>query len=417
MPAVAGLRGTGDWGADERPKNFREMILFRNPNGTAPIFALMGRVQKQSTDDPEFAWWDEPNDLIRLQVNGALASGDNIVVVDSADPSVAAPDNRWGQADHLKPGDLLLVEPAADAATFNHEIIEVSSVQGPTQFTVKRGAAGTTAAAISDDAFLLKLGSSYAEGVSAPDAATRNPVKYFNYTQIFKTSYQITGTAEKTNLRTGDPVQVDKKRKAFDHSRDIELQLLFGNRSETVGTNGKPKRTFDGIRKFISSKTTKILTAGWDISAAAAGNNFLDALSPVFDFDSPAGNSRMVFAGNGALNAFNKKIHAASNATTINFEGFASVYGMDFQRFRVPQGEILVKTHPLLSRHPLYTNSMFILDFSALRWRPMRGRDTMFKDNVQNKDEDVRRGFWMTEGGVEVLYGGLTVGYIGGFGS
>ena len=27
--AVAGLRGTGDWAADERPKNFREMILWR----------------------------------------------------------------------------------------------------------------------------------------------------------------------------------------------------------------------------------------------------------------------------------------------------------------------------------------------------------------------------------------------------
>lgn len=27
--AVAGLRGTGDWATDERPKNFREMILWR----------------------------------------------------------------------------------------------------------------------------------------------------------------------------------------------------------------------------------------------------------------------------------------------------------------------------------------------------------------------------------------------------
>ncbi len=56
MAAVAGLRGTGDWGTDERPKNFREMILWRNPNGTAPIFALMARVQKESVNDPEFSW-------------------------------------------------------------------------------------------------------------------------------------------------------------------------------------------------------------------------------------------------------------------------------------------------------------------------------------------------------------------------
>lgn len=29
LGALAGLRGTGDWGTDERPKNFREYILWR----------------------------------------------------------------------------------------------------------------------------------------------------------------------------------------------------------------------------------------------------------------------------------------------------------------------------------------------------------------------------------------------------
>ena len=60
---------------------------------------------------------------------------------------------------------------------------------------------------------------------------------------------------------------------------------------------------------------------------------------------------------------------------------------------------------------------MFIIDFSALRWRPLRGSDTQFKDNVQAKDEDLIRGFWQTEAGLEVRMGGLTCGYIGGFGT
>jgi len=37
MSGIAGLRGTGDWGTDERPKSFREGILRFNPNGTAPF--------------------------------------------------------------------------------------------------------------------------------------------------------------------------------------------------------------------------------------------------------------------------------------------------------------------------------------------------------------------------------------------
>jgi hypothetical protein len=43
MSGIAGLRGTGDFGTDERPKGFREGILFFNPNGEAPIFALRPR--------------------------------------------------------------------------------------------------------------------------------------------------------------------------------------------------------------------------------------------------------------------------------------------------------------------------------------------------------------------------------------
>ena len=51
--AVAGLRGTGDWAADERPKNFREMILWRNPNGQTPLTALLSKMKHESTSEPE----------------------------------------------------------------------------------------------------------------------------------------------------------------------------------------------------------------------------------------------------------------------------------------------------------------------------------------------------------------------------
>lgn len=411
MAAVAGLRGTGDWATDERPKNFRELILFRNPNGMAPIFALMARVQKDSTDDPEFSWWDEPNDLVRLQVNGALGSGDTTIIVDSPDPDAANPKRNWGVAQHLKAGDLLLVEPTLDAAVFAHEVIRVISVSSNTEFVVERGASGTTPAAIANDAFLLLLGSAYPEGTGAPKAASRNPIKYNNFTQIFKDTYEITRTAENTRTRTGDPVKNDKKRKAFDHARGIEMALLWGQKSETTGDNGKPIRTTDGIRKFIGSNTTTILGAAWTL------NNFADAVQPIFDFDTEAGDTRIAFCGNAALNHLNKRIMSASgqSALNVNFNGNTKVYGMNFVEYVLPQGRLLLKTHPLMNRHSLYQNAMFVIDFSAMRWRPLKNSDTKFMDDIQTKDEDLRRGQWITEAGLEVRYGGLTCGYIGGF--
>ncbi len=406
MAAVAGLRGTGDWATDERPKNFREMILFRSPNGSSPIFALMARVQKESVNDPDFSWWDEPTGIIRLQVNGALGAGDLTVVVDSADASTSSPGNVWGVATHLAPGDLLLVEPATDNATYDHEIIEVAAVASETQFTVKRGRAGTTAAAIANDLFLLKIGSSFEEGSAAPTAVSRNPIKYNNLCQIFKTAYEITGTAEKTKTRTGDPVANDKKRRAFDHARDIELALLWGQKNETTGPNGKPLRTMDGLRAFVPSDTTTVFSSSPTVST------FLDAVFPVFDYDSAAGDERIAFTGNTGLNALNKMLQTDSNSQ-IQWGGVIRTFGMQFREFLMPQGRLLIRTHPLFNQNTLHRDSMFIVDFSSLRWRPLTGRDTKFQDNIQNKDEDLRRGQWLTEAGLEVRYGGLTNGYLG----
>jgi hypothetical protein len=408
MTAFAGLRGTGDWGTDERPKNFREGILWAQPDGTSPIFALTSKTRKgKATTDPEFSWWNETNTLINLQVNGALTASDTTVVVDSADPTGSAMTLNYGNATHLKPGDLLLVIPATDSATYDHEIIRVEYVSSATSFVVTRGVAGTTAAAIANDLYLTLIGSAYAEGTGAPESVARNPIKFYNYTQIFKDSYEITGTADETDARTGKAWGNDKKRKSFKHSMDIEMAILFGQRSESTGTNGKPLRTMGGLRTFIPSANQTI------ISGAVTGAKLIDAIAPVFDFETGAGNTRMAFGGNLALTDIGKAISATTNVK-MELGSTVKQWGIDFQELIMPRGKILFKSHPLLSRHPLYQRSMFVLDFDSIRWVPMKNRDTKTMDDVQNKDEDVRRGLIMTEGSLAVEYGGMTNAYIGG---
>lgn len=404
--AVAGLRGTGDWGTDERPKDFRESILFFKPNGSSPIFSLTSKSGKVTKTDPEFSWWAESMTLVRLQVNGALLAAATTVVVDSVDPSSSDLTLNYGTALHLKAGDLLLVEPAADAATFDHELIEVVSVTNATTFVVTRGAGGTVAAAIGDNAFLTLIGSAYAEGTGIPDATSRNPVKFSNYTQIFKDVYELTATADVTKARTGKAWSNDKKRKAFDHARGIELAILFGRKHETVGTNGKPKRYMGGIRQFIPASNTTIF------GAAVTPTSFLDALQAPFDFDTDAGDERIAFMGNQALTELNKVILNSTNVR-INYDGKIGVYGMNFTEMVTPRGRILLRTHPLLNRHSLYRRSAFILDFSAIKYVTLPGRDTKDKDDVQTKDEDVRRGFFQTECSLMVDAGGLSQAYLG----
>ena len=341
MSGIAGLKGTGDWGTDERPKSFREGILRFNPNGTAPIFALSSKAKKRSVTDPEFAWWAEGNVLIRLQASATLSATDTLITVNSADPTSTTLGANLGTATNLKPGDILLIEPATDSATFNQELIEVDDVLSDTQFTAKRGAGGTTAGAITTSGFMTVVSSAYAEGTGVPRSVSRNPIKFLNYIQIFKDTYELTGTADKTVTRTNNNYSEDKKRKMFKQSADIKWSMLLGRPAETTGENGKPKRFMGGVRNFLPTANTTIF------STAVTPSSFLDALAPVFNFDTGAGDTRMMFAGNQALVELSKIF---AGEVLYNVNNVVRVYGMDFQEFILPNGRVLIKSHPLLSR-------------------------------------------------------------------
>jgi hypothetical protein len=385
--AIAGLRGTGDWATDERPKNFRETILWRSPNGRAPLTALLSKMKSESTDDPEFAWYEEELNALRLSVNYSTG-------YTSSDTSIVVTSNVTDAQDCVA-GDVFLVEKTLTTA-YDHEILVVSSVTDTATIVFKRGQAGTTAAAIADTTKLTKIGNMYAEGTASPDASMRNPTKLYNYCQIFKTAYEITETAKHTRTRTGDPVKNDKKRKMFDHSVSLEFAMLFGKRYEGTGSNGKPARFTGGLLWALSQYASSMITV---FSTTPTETTFTDAVYKVFDYDTGAGDERIVFAGNGALNSLNK-LAATQTRTRVNFDGIVDVYGMKLQRWVLPQGTIYVKSHPLFNTHTRFTNDMAIIDPTALKYRYVR--DTMFKDNIQNNDEDTTKGQWLTEAGLEM---------------
>lgn len=396
MPFFAGLRGTGSFGTDERPKSFREMILWLNPNGSAPLFALTSKAKTESVDDPEWNWWEETNTICRLQVNGALTNVATTVVVDSG-------------ALQLIPGDILYVEPATQVAAFTQERIRVVSITNDTTFVVQRGVAGTTAAAIGDNLLLFRVGNAQSEGNLSVRSSTNNPTKFNNYAQIFKTPYTLSKTALATKFRTGDPRKNDQRRTSFAHSEKIEESLLWGAPFETVdATNDNmPIRYTMGLRYFITSNRTVF-------TVTPTEDTFLEAVYRVFDYDAGgAGDERIVFAGNGALNMLNK-LASGGSTSRVRFDKIVEFYGMKLQRWIIPQGTLYLKSHPLMNVHPVYTNSMFVTNPAGIMWRPVKGRDTKLEKDIQPNDADYVKDQWLTEGGFEFHFE-RTMAYIGEF--
>jgi len=397
--AIAGLKGTGttNWATDARPKNFREMILWRDPNGMAPLTALMSKMGEEATDDPEFAWYEEELRPIRIQLAAQIVTAGvtgTLFITGSAD------------ALDLVAGDLLLAEKLETATAFAFEILEVTS--DPTasnSIVLTRGAAGTTAntSVIATGTWLLKMGSAFEEGATSPKSSSRKPVKLYNYTQIFKTSYNLTNTAIATKYRTGDPVVSDKKRKMFDHSAAMEQAFLFGYRNETTGATSQPKRYTGGLFQFLGdhynstdSPTIKIWT-----TTAVTQNDILDAVYKIFDYGyTGAGNERIGLCGNGMLNYLNKIVLAGTN-TRVTYDGQIDYFGMSLQKWVFPQGTIYLRSHPLMNVNSRFTNGMFLINPAGIKYRYLKGRDTKAQDNIQANDADQLKGQWLSEVGVE----------------
>ncbi|MBW8034132.1 MAG: hypothetical protein FVQ79_00240 [Planctomycetes bacterium] len=388
----AGFRGSGSFAVDERPKNFREFILWRDPNGRTPLTALLSKTRSEGTDDPQIFWWEEQLDIIRLQLDDAtnMSAVDTTFTVDSG-------------ALQLNQGDMILIETAQDVG-YTAELVEVSSVTSDTVFEGIRGAAGSTAAIILDNTFMTRIGNSFEEGSLSADITGTNPDKLTNFCQIFKTAFGVTKTTDHIKLRTGPAFKNDRFRKMFRHSESLEQAFLWGKAAEIV-TGSFPQRYAGGAREFITTSVT-IFTVD------PTEDSFINAVTPIFDFHSEgAGDQRLMLCGNGAMTTLNRLARDSTNSR-INLGEVITLYGMKLRRWILPMGELLVRTHPLLNVHPVHTNSMFILNPAGLIYRHLR--DTAVEKNIQTPGEDVIKDQWLTESTLELRHE-RTMAFIGEF--
>lgn len=386
--AIQGLRTTDNFVTDERPKNWRAGILVNEPNGSAPLFALTAAMRSESTDDPEFNWWEKVMQTRRFALGANLTASNTDITLAAGSTGLT-----------LKEGDVLLVEQTQEVL-----LVSVDPTSN-TSITVVRGFAGSTAASVDYDGTainpnLVKVGSAYEEGSASPTSVAFDPTKRYNYTQIFRDSIEATNTAAATKVRTVQTVKEMKREALQLHAASIERAIFSGFRSE--GTrNGKPHRTMGGIERFIDSGN--IVTAGSTTDMATLE----DWMYQMFRYGS---SEKMVFTGNKALLVIQQIIR--KNTSMQIFSGIKE-FGMNVTRLVSPFGELVLKTHPLFNQQSSGTNAgsnaylgmetwMWVLDMGDLKYRYMNGRDTKYEKDQQERGVDGMKAGWLTECALEV---------------
>ncbi len=406
--ALLGMRGTGSWGTDVRPKNFREMILRLYPNGMAPLTAIMSKLGSESVNDPEFNWWTKTipsktgtitgvfTDVLSTAYVSGGSAGDSIYI------QMAEAD-----ADKIRNGHVVLLR---DASALDVDVVgKVTSVvkNGSSSYAIvylleddDNGAATDLSDA---DTFII-IGTSNAEGGTRPEAISYDPVKFNNYTQIFRTPLEITRTQQKTRLRTGEAYKELKRDALEDHSIEMERGFMWGIPTERTASNGQPERTTGGIMHFIKTYAAaniqdfRVVHSGstW----ATAGEDWIDTyLEQIFRYGSQ---EKLAFIGSGALLGIQKLVKSSGQ---FNFTPKTSSYGISVVEWVTPFGVLMLKTHPLFSFEAPLRNMAVVLDTKNLKYRYID--DTMFKPDplevkggatgVDGKQEE-----FLTECGLEL---------------
>lgn len=419
-----GMRGTGDWATDERPKNWREGILYEYPNGDVPLTAIMGKGLSQPVDDAEFYWWTktlptQAGDITNIYTNAAMSSA---YVSGGVAGSVLYVKVAVATADHFRAGHQVLLRYNSDLTVdVNAKVIAVQKNGASSCITVKLLEAddNSTSYNLSDADRILVIGNLNPEGGSMPSAIAYDPTKIYNYTQIFRTPLSITRTARLTKLRTGDSYKEAKRECLELHSIEMEKAAIWGIRTENIGDNGKPERTTRGLIDIIKTYASGNVS-DYSLDATysgetwlASGEEWLDSkLRTMFRYGK---REKLCFCGDGALLGISR---LAKNVGQWTFTPETKDYGISVNTWRTPFGTIYLKTHPLFSYEEANQNSMVIFEPEGLRFRYITDT-TFFPDKDKQNTGWARRDStdeeYLTEMGLEYHFP-TGWGYLNGVG-
>jgi len=381
MAAIQGMRGTGEFGTDFRPKNYRELFTLLEPNGNAPLNALLSMGSSESTDDPSFKNFRDELPDRTLTVNGAIASTSTAsITIDASD------DNKYA------------IKGAIVINQTTGEVMQATADTTATTLAVTRNIGGTSHQ-IADNAVLFISGYAAAEGGSSPTAISFDASVVENYTQIFRTAFQVSNTLSSTYLRTGDKMDESMTKALKLHMSDIERAMFFGYKHEANGSTSAPTRYTGGLVNSLTN-VVDITTSYASYGGASAGKmseEGFDSLlmSTVFKYGS---NQKIAFVGETVANQLQQMGKDRWKPTVV--EGS---YGVNLIRYTTFAGDLMVHLHPQFRQLDHMKNAMVIVDFPYLTYRYLEGRDTSLLENRQSPDADSVKHEYLTECGLELL--------------
>ncbi len=437
-------------------QNSRRKIFYSYPNGTAPLTGFLSLADEtETTPQPEFGWFEErweqkmtttvagPTSNVTFYTVGTTTSAGATFT-----PTVDTSYRMYvSNASEFQVDDLIKVHGLSIAATgVRTEISILVTATNTTgtdyiEGTVTASAPGavtnnSATAGINVGNYVVSMGSAYAEGSRSRTGTRKFPSEIKNFTQIFKTPFEMTRTAlkEPTKYSKSGDYKNQLKKNGINHMAGMEWAFLFGDRKATTAVDEDtgdtvPRRFLGGLLWYLKQWEKGSVANGGafdyrsdatDISAQTDYATYLDkriirlaggtVSKDQFEFIEglpfAKTNSnewcKLCLAGQGYLQKVNSRYQKDVQVTQLRGEAYE---GWNFKLTKKDglQGEIFYKNHPLFNT-PLMWNSAFYIDMGYLKYRPLDDSDTNVQQMIQANDADKRKDQYLTEASIEIPY-------------
>lgn len=356
-----------------RVRDVESKLAYLDPDA-APFTLLLQKARKGTASNPKFEWIEKDLPARWSQVNNGAgyASGATAIVVD--------------YSRYFSVGDIINVVRTG-------EKMRVSAVDTATEtLTVVRGVGSTAAAALVDNDDLQIIGNAYAEGSPLGLEKSNIEAYKYNYTQIFRHPFGVTGTQDQSENYTGKDRPRLRAEKAIEHKIDLERAALFGERAIDTTSTNNPRRYTGGALFFLSSN---IRDAGGTLTEPE-----VEAwLADVF-MHTAGGDSRVLLASPLIISTFDQL--AAGRLQMVPSD---KTYGITVRQWLTSHGTFNIVKHRLLENGlggSGYGGHALLLDPKQWQYKTLGNRSTKLRVDVGVDGDDAWTDEYLTECGFQV---------------
>lgn len=267
-------------------------------------------------------------------------------------------------------GDLIRVGNATQ------EIMLVTAI-ATNDLTVVRGYGGSSTSALANLQSITILGNASLEGDDAATARFTSRSRKVNYTQIFASTVEVSGTQQAVRaIGTADELDFQKNQRLRELMRDLEHCIINGRApAATPEGSATVRRTLKGLNAFIATNRFTPGDNGFPDDTSLTEEQLNEALRAIWSASS--GRVDLIVCGGAIKRSINAFSQSSRRFDTDDerFKQLVNIYESDFGVCKV----VMSRAMP--------TGTLMLLDSSRIEVLPLQGRSFQYRPLAQTGDK------------------------------